>query len=125
MSENLPFPLNAETEVALAQREGGLNSTFDQIVHCVAAEPHAVFLRVGVSDAEQEVAYMTVVLGRLRRGYRVLPLRSPLGTQIEICVLFVKISFGTEDNLWATARQVRACARARARMCVPVFVLCR
>ena len=76
-----------------------------ETVHCVAAEPHATFLRVSVTerrdragvsnllgegwrDAGQEVAYTIAVLGRLRRGYRVLQLRGLLGTRIELsCAL--------------------------------------
>ena len=42
------------------------------------------------------------MLGRLRRGYRVFRLRSMLGTRIELCHLFVKVSFGSEDNKWAS-----------------------
>jgi hypothetical protein len=78
------------------------NST---IAHCVAAEPYATFLRVGVSTGRHEVAYGTAVLGRLRGGYRILQMRGPLGTRIELCYLFVQVSFGTERHLWATSRQ--------------------
>ena len=58
-------------------------------------------------DNEQEVAYETAVLGRLRRGYRVFQLRCELGTRIEQCYLLVKISFGSEPNQWPTPRQVQ------------------
>ena len=78
-----------------------------QNIHCVAAEPHATIVRVSVTDGGQEVAYETAVLGRLRGGYRVLQMRSVLGTRIELCYLFIKISFGSEPNLWATPRQLR------------------
>ena len=78
-----------------------------QNIHCVAAEPHATIVRVSVTDGGQEVAYETAVLGRLRGGYRVLQMRSVLGTRIELCYLLVKISFGSEPNLWATPRQLR------------------
>ena len=84
------------------------SAAFDEKVHCVAAEPHATFLRIGITDGRQgEVAYETAVLGRLRRGYRVLQLRSVLGTRIELCYLFIKIRFGSDPNLWATPRQLR------------------
>ena len=85
-----------------------MNASFDQTVHCIAAGPDATFLRVSVHDGNrQEVAYETAVLGRLRRGYRILQLRGPLGTRIELCYLFVKISFGKEPNEWANPRQAR------------------
>ena len=85
-----------------------MNAAFDQTVHCIAAEPEATFIRVSAHDGNrQEVAYETAVLGRLRRGYRVLQLRGLLGTRIELCYLFVKISFGDEPNDWANPRQVR------------------
>ena len=109
MSKSLPLPASVETESAIPAVKGnGMNAAFDQTVHCIAAEPDATLFRVSVSDGSgQEVAYETAVLGRLRRGYRILQLRSPLGTRIELCYLFVKISFGSVPNLWATPRQVR------------------
>ena len=109
MSKSLPLPASVETESAIPAVKGnGMNAAFDQTVHCIAAEPDATLFRVSVSDGSgQEVAYETAVLGRLRRGYRILQLRSPLGTRIELCYLFVKISFGSEPNEWANPRQVR------------------
>ena len=87
--------------------KNGLNATFaPKTLHCLAAEPDATFLRVVALDNEQEVAYETAVLGRLRRGYRVFQLRCELGTRIEQCYLLVKISFGSEPNQWPTPRQV-------------------
>eukprot|EP00966_Prymnesium_polylepis_P257476 5948095-Prymnesium_polylepis.1 len=83
-----------------------MNASFgNAVVHLVAAEPGATFLRIGVTDLGQEVAFATAILGRLRRGYRVLELRNLLGTKIELCFLFVQISFGSERNLWPTPRQ--------------------
>ena len=78
-------------------------------VHCLAAEPHETFLRVAVEDEDDdEVAFETAVLGRLRPGYRVLQLRSRLGTRIELCYLFVRISRGEEDHQWgAMADELR------------------
>ena len=109
MSDSLPLPQNIETELVTPPVESnGLNAFFGKEVHCIAAEPHATFLRVAILDNGQEVAYETAVLGRLRRGYRILQLRCPLGTRIELCHLFVRISFGSENNEWATPRQVRA-----------------
>jgi hypothetical protein len=86
-----------------------MNASFEQDIHCVAAEPHAVFLRVGIADGGHEVAFETAVLGRLRGGFRIFQLRGLLGTRIELAYLFVRISFGSKVmNLWPTPRQVRA-----------------
>ena len=107
LSSVLPLPQSVDTETSTAPvRSNGLNATFAVTIHCVAAEPLLTFLRVGVVDREREVAYETAVLGRLRRGFRVLQLRGSFGTRIELCYLLVKISFGTEPNLWPSARQV-------------------
>ena len=84
-----------------------MNAALGETMICVAAEPHATFVRVGVTDSGREVAYESAVLGRLRRGFRVLQLRGLLGTRIELCYLFVKLSFGSETNLWPSARQLR------------------
>jgi len=89
----------------------GLNAVFDQAVHCVAAEPHAVVLRIYVTDRGQEVAYEAAVLGRLRKGYRVLQLRGQLGTRIELAFIFVKISSTKIENRWTTSRQLRISTR--------------
>eukprot|EP00966_Prymnesium_polylepis_P059671 1383900-Prymnesium_polylepis.1 len=105
----LPLPKDQqliETESGTATVAGnGMNAQFGETVHCMAAEPQAVFLRVCVVDRGQEVAYETSCLGRLRVGYRVLNLRSMLGTRIELCHLLVCISFRHEPFSWATARQ--------------------
>ena len=61
-----------------------------------------------IRGGEQEVAYETAVLGRLRGGYRVFRLRSMNGTRIELCYLLARISFGSEVNEWATPRELRA-----------------
>lgn len=98
-----------QTEMVLrAESTGGMNAAFgrDGTIHCIAAEPEATFLRVGVVDRGEEVAYATTVLSRLSPGYRVLPLRSMLGTRIDLCYVFVKISFNSVPNLTATNRQV-------------------
>ena len=107
----LPLPEAIETEVDVVSnaRLDGLNAPFDVPVHCLAAEPHATFLKVSVTDgdAQEAVAQEAVVLGRLRGGYRVLQLRSLLGTRIELCYLFVCISRSSrEPNLWLSRRQV-------------------
>jgi len=107
VSKSLPLPAITENEMVLSQRFDGLNAVIDEEVHCVAAEPHATFLRIGVVDGGREVAFETAVLGRLRGGFRVLQLRGPLGTRIELCCLFVHVSFVGEANLWPTARQLR------------------
>ena len=85
----------------------GLNATFDERIHLLSAEPNQTFLRVSVTDSEEEVAYETAVVGRLRRGYRVFRLRCELGTQIEHCYLLVHISFGKEANFWIPPRELR------------------
>jgi len=90
-----------------SRRGGGLNLRFNKIVHCVAAEPEATFMRVGVTDGGLEVAYETCVLGRVHRGFRIFQLRSMLGTRIELAYVFVRISFRSEPNLWLTRRQLR------------------
>ena len=98
-----PSRSGAETEVSTRAvvKCNGLNADFSETFHCVAAEPHATFLRISVTDRGQEVAYETAVLGRLRGGYRVFQLRGPLGTRIELCYLFVHISF--ESDPWASS----------------------
>ena len=75
-----------------------MNAVFEESVHCVAAEPLAVFFRCSVSDRGHEVAFETGVLGRLRIGYRVLLLRSLLGTRIELAYVFVEIGVGSEQS---------------------------
>ena len=97
-----------ETEFWMPATEpNGMNALFGQTIHCTAAEPHATFLRVAATDGRHEVAYETAVLGRLRRGFRVLQMRGSLGTRIELCYLLVKITFRAEANLFATPRQLR------------------
>eukprot|EP00966_Prymnesium_polylepis_P289291 6682522-Prymnesium_polylepis.1 len=89
----------------LPPKGSGLNTAFGETVHCVAAEPDTTFLRVAVINRGQEVAYETTALGRLRMGFRVLQLRGMLGTRIELGYLFVRVTFGTERNLWLSPRQ--------------------
>ena len=118
VSKTLPLPMNVETEASTCVVEGnGLNAGFDgETVHCAAAEPHATFLRVAVTDAGSggtEVAYETAVLGRLRSGYRVLQLRSSFGTRIELCYLLVQIRLRMERSLFATPRQLRVQSSAK------------
>lgn len=114
ISKVLPLEATVETEVTTLGVKGkpnGMNAEYDDnlTVHCVAAEPHATFLRVAILDRGQEVAYTTIVLGRLLDGYRVLQMRSMLGTRIELCRLFVKIALdGGHQNRWSSPRQVRA-----------------
>ena len=97
-----------EMIVAAIGGRDGMPVVFGQSVHCVAAEPHATFLRVAVEDRGRQVAFETAVLGRLKYGFRIFQLRSLLGTRIELAYLLVRISFGVEDGVpWGTARQVR------------------
>jgi len=109
VSGSLPLPQQfEEKEIRLSSRSsGGLNAAFSQSVHCVAAEPAATFLRVSVSDRSQEVAFESVVLGRLRGGFRVLQMRSMLGTRIELCYLLLHLEFSKLLNLWFSPRQMR------------------
>lgn len=90
-----------------AVQNNGLNALFDESVHCVAAEPDATFMRIGVSDGDQEVVYETAVLGRLRRGYRVFRMRNAFGTRVELCYLLVHIEFGKEANNWIAPAALR------------------
>jgi len=108
VSKQLPLGPNAAAEVATTAIQGnGMNATFGDKVHCVAAEPHATFLSISVTDDGEEVAYETAVLGRLLRGYRVIQIRSALGTRIELACIFVHIVHSTESelNLRSTAQQ--------------------
>lgn len=105
ISSTLPAPRNTKTELSTAAViANGLNPSFQQTFHCIAAEPDATFLRISVTDGGQEVAYESVVLGRLRPGYRIFQMRGSLGTRIELCYLLVRISFGSEPNKWFTPR---------------------
>jgi len=107
ISQVLPLQPNPGREIELPCKSNGMNTAFGETIHCVAAEPHTTFLRIFVSDGGQQVAFESAVLGRLRHGYRVFQLRSLLGTRIELCHLFVKISVGDEPNLWSNPRQIR------------------
>jgi len=109
ISKELPLLQGIGSEIIvnpLAPRSGGgLNTAFGDTLHCIAAEPHATFLRLAVTDCGTEAAYETVVLGRIRHGYRVLQMRSMFGTRIELCYVFVHVSMGAELNVQATPRQ--------------------
>jgi hypothetical protein len=111
ISRTLPLPDNeADIEGELdfpASSASGMNVTIDRTAHCIAAEPHTTFLRIGVVDRGQEVAFEGAVLGRLRHGFRVFHLRSMQGTRIELAYLLVRISVGSEPNLWPSTRQLR------------------
>lgn len=112
VSHHLPLSQNTDAELSIHATTGfGMCANFGRTIHCVAAEPYATFVRFDVSDGRQELAYESAVLGRLRRGYRVLQLRGGhdgqgkmLGTRIEICYLFIRITVGSEHNLWAEPR---------------------
>ena len=106
VSNMLPLGRVMETEVVTSAADNGMNAVFGQAIHCVAAEPHATFVRIAVVTGRTEVAYETAVLARLRPGYRVFWMRSLLGTRIELCYLLVKIRFRKEPNMWPTPRQV-------------------
>lgn len=110
-------PRQVETEhvTSSAGEHGGLSPRFGETVHLLAAEPHETILRVAVLESDEEnasvdaeeVAFDTVVLGRMRPGYRTLHLRSRRGTRIEMCHLFVHISHGNEPHKWPSASELR------------------
>ncbi|KOO23243.1 phosphoinositide-specific phospholipase c [Chrysochromulina tobinii] len=81
------------TSAAIAN---GLNPVFHELVHCLAAEPNETVLKLGIVDADVEVAFATVVLGLLRPGYRSVQLRSRHGTRIRLCSLLVHIELANE-----------------------------
>jgi len=107
ISTELPLPQRVDTKSSVSPASNGMNAHFDQMFYCVAAEPHATFLRVSVADGAQEVAYETAVLGRLRSGYRVIQMRGTLGTRIECCFVLIQVKYGSEDNLHQTPRELR------------------
>lgn len=110
VSTTLPLPQNVEHEFVTSAIYGnGMNAPLGETVHCIAAEPHATFLRIGVIDEDYrtDIAYTSAVLGRLRRGYRVLQLRNALGTRIELAYLLVHIGFSSETNFWPSPRHLR------------------
>lgn len=116
----LELPARRLKDVHLTQRaaENGLNACFNETVHCLAQEPTMTVLRVAVLEGDKDVAYETCLLSSLRSGYRVLHLRSLLGTRIEGCVLFVQISRGVEPNSFGiTGQKVQTeMARLEARI---------
>ena len=120
ISRGLPLQQQREVEVSTHTVAGnGLNAQFDDgngmnAIHCIASEPHASFLRVSVTDGGQEVAYETLVLARLRSGYRTIQLRSVQdGTRIELAYLFVRIAppSSVRNRSWVTSQQVWAYAQ--------------
>ena len=82
-------------------------STRQSWVHPVAAEPLATFLHIAVADGRHEVAYD--VLGRLRRGFRIFQLRSPLNCSSG------PPAVADEANLRVSPRHLRLMNRARRR----------
>ena len=66
VSEELPLTRDAQLTrrwAAEAEGPGGANVRIGRTVHCLAAEPHATFIRVAVSDCHggTEVAFETAV----------------------------------------------------------------
>jgi len=109
VTKSLPLPQMAETKIEVDTiKPNGINTTFGEsiIVYCITAEPHATILRVSVTDHGVEVAYETALIGRLRCGFRVLQLRGKLGTRIELCFLFVRISRSSEINTRGTPQDL-------------------
>ena len=49
----------------------------------------------------------TAVLGILRPGYRCFPLRSPLGTRIELASVFCHVQIADEPHPFADMRELR------------------
>ena len=86
----------------------GLNVPVGDKFHCIAAEPHTTFVRISVANGRKDIGFDSMVLGRLRCGYRVFQMRSWFGTRIELCYLFARIHVGKEKNFWTTPRQVHA-----------------
>jgi len=115
VSKKLPLPWLTKADTTLKPTDNGLHARIEEEVHCFAAEAHATFLRVAIRDGDRDVAFETAVLGRLRGGFRVLRLRSSLGTRIELACLFVHVSFGTVPNLWPTPRCLRRQAGRASR----------
>ena len=91
--------------------ENGLNPCFGETFHCLAQAPRETVVRVAVHDkgdkGDKNVAYETCMLSTLRPGYRVFHLRSPLGTRLEACFLFVHISTGVEPNSWVSGMAIQ------------------
>lgn len=116
ISSTLPAKGVVAERTTSAINGNGLNPRFAQTFHCLAAEPHETFLKVSVvEEGGREVAYETCILGRLRPGYRNFRLRDRLGTRIELCHLFVRISFGREPNEWHSPTDLRSREWAQAR----------
>ena len=114
----LELPARRLESVHLTRRavDNGLNPSFDEAVHCLAQEPTTTVLRVAVLEGDKDVAYETCRLSSLRPGYRVLHLRSLLGTRIEACVLFVRISHGDEPNRFTrSSRSLKDCELVQVR----------
>jgi len=113
ISRTLPLETNAKNaffkcEAHTSSLSNGFNANVGSTFHCIAEEPLATFLRVAVTNGQQEVAFESAVLGRLKRGFRVLQMRSlPGGTRIELCFILVKIGFGNEAHVAMTSRQMR------------------
>lgn len=107
------LPLQQQLEIELSTHTvagNGMNAQFDETFHCIASEPDTSFLRVGVTDGGQEVAYEIAVLGRLRSGYRAIQLRSVQhGTRIELAYLFVRIAppSSVRNRSWVSSQQLR------------------
>ena len=64
-------------------------------------------VRVRVSSGAEEPSPTSQPTGTLRPGYRVFHLRSPLGTRLEACFLFVHISAGVEPNSWISGMAIQ------------------
>lgn len=118
MALELPARRLKDAHLTRRAAENGLNACFDETVHCLAQEPTTTVLRVAVLEGDKDVAYETCLLSSLRSGYRVLHLRSLLGTRLEGCVLFVRISRGVEPNSFSIAgEEIQAqLARSEARI---------
>ncbi|KAL1496398.1 hypothetical protein AB1Y20_016353 [Prymnesium parvum] len=113
LTKTLPlrgFHESVVTETTINGESGaGSNMTFreGETVHCIAAEPDATLVRVCVVESGYDLAYETAVLARLRCGYRVLQLRSALGTRLELCYVLVHVSVTQEPNRFPNARQLQ------------------
>jgi len=118
VGKSLPLPQRTVSEVQKTVRtpNNGLNVPVGDKFHCIASEPQATFVRISVANGRKEIGFDSMVLGRLRCGFRVFQMRTLLGTRIELCYLFAQIRVGKEKNFWTTPRQVRLAHEKKVEM---------
>ena len=96
----------------------GLAAHFGKKLYCLAAEPRETILRVSVMDGDTMVAYETVVLGALRKGYRSLQLREPSsGSRISCARCSCTSTSGRRHTCGPRQRRCGStCPRSRRRI---------